>query len=53
MTENRLQPRLKGDVNVLLSAPGMATLFNALNNEARFVGGCVRDSLLGLSLIHI
>ena len=47
MTENRLQPRLKGDVNVLLSAPGMATLFNALNNEARFVGGCVRDSLLG------
>ena len=31
----------------LMMTPGAHQLFDALNGEARFVGGCVRDCLLG------
>ena len=35
------------DAASLSNAPGVRSIFKALNGEARFVGGCVRDILLG------
>ena len=40
-------PRMTIDASSLSNAPGVRSIFKALNGEARFVGGCVRDILLG------
>ena len=42
-----IPPRMTIDASSLSNAPGVRSIFKALNGEARFVGGCVRDILLG------
>ena len=46
-----IPPRMTIDASSLSNAPGVRSIFKALNGEARFVGGCVRDILLAKSQV--